>query len=218
MPPKAMRAVHFRHRGRSQCTADRRDVLVEPLRHLVAVELWIDGVIPRHRRTRHCSHRHLDRLDELSRPAVLLAVGDEELFQRQPPFAIGAIQHQRRAERNQRRRHVADWRAVGDVATDGAGVSNLHRADPPHQFAERGIVPTQHLDRRRIGDRRADPQQLAILSRNSSSSGTRAVETSTGRRRCCLVTHRPISVAPPSSWAVGCRRRMSISSARLVGA
>jgi hypothetical protein len=42
----------------------------------------------------------------------------------------------RRAQRDQRRRRVADRRAIGDVAADGTGIAHLLAADTVHQLAE----------------------------------------------------------------------------------
>ena len=85
--------------------------------------------------------RHEDRFDELARRAVLLAVGEEEILQRDLPPLGPAPQRQPRVERDQRRRQVADRRAVGDVAADRAGVADLDGGEAAHQLAEIGMEP-----------------------------------------------------------------------------
>ena len=49
------------------------------------------------------------------------------------------LQDEGRAERDQRRRGVADRRAVGDVAADRADVAHLLAGEPAHELAEIGI-------------------------------------------------------------------------------
>ena len=120
MPPKAMRASATRPPSSAQLERRHhgRDVLVEALGDLV-------GAVARAGR----GPGHGDALDELAGPAVLLAVGDEEVLERQAADARSPRRSmQRGAERDQRRVGVADRRAVGDVAADRAGVADLHRA------------------------------------------------------------------------------------------
>src|SRR5882724_3120905 len=77
-----------------------RDVLVEALRDLVAVELPAG-----------LRQRQTDQLDEFAGPAVLPAVGDEIILERHFAPTGRRAQHQRGAEGDQRRRAVADRRA-----------------------------------------------------------------------------------------------------------
>ena len=64
-----------------------------------------------------------------------LSVVDEEVLEREVPPLVAAPQDERAAERDQRRRHVADRRAIGDVAADGAGVADQRRTNPLDQSA-----------------------------------------------------------------------------------
>ena len=82
---------------------------------------------------------HDDAADELAGGAVLLAIGEEEILERQAADALALAQLERRSERDEGRREVADRRAVGDVAADRAGGADLHAAEAPHQLAEIGI-------------------------------------------------------------------------------
>ena len=83
-----------------------RDVLVEALRHLVAAEMLV----------RPRASRHGDADDELAGPAVLPAIVEEEVLERQGSPVPAMPQIELGPERDQRRRQVADRRAVGDVA------------------------------------------------------------------------------------------------------
>ena len=71
-----------------------------------------------------------------------------------------AAQRQLGAERDQGRRHVADRRAVGDIAADRAGVADLDAADPPDQLAEIGVQAGQRLAGVGIADRRAERERV----------------------------------------------------------
>ena len=79
------------------------------------------------------------RQHELARRAILLAVGDEEVFQRQRARRLALAQHDPAAERDQGRREIADWRTVGDIAADCSARPHLHRAEAAHEFAEIGM-------------------------------------------------------------------------------
>src|ERR1700722_3964186 len=69
--------------------------------------------------------RSLDREDELARLAVLLAVGDEEVFQREDTGTGALAQDNPAPKRDQSRRQVADRRAVGDVSADRSAHPHL---------------------------------------------------------------------------------------------
>ena len=66
-----------------------------------------------------------------------------------------------RAERDQRRRAVADRRAVGDVAADRADVAHLLAAEPAQQLADVRIERRERCLRVGIGDAGADLQRRA---------------------------------------------------------
>ena len=131
MPPKATRADAMRRPSSVNLKAPRhgRDILVEALRHLVGAEILIGFQL-----------RHDDARERYS-PGCrsCLPIGDEEAFQRDRPHALATAQFELRAERDQRRREIADGRSIGDVAADGAGGAHLHGAKAPHDFAEIGI-------------------------------------------------------------------------------
>ena len=75
--------------------------------------------------------------------AVLLAVGDEELLQRQRAAASPLRSSTVAPSAISAGGEVADRRAVGDVAADRAGGAHLHGAEPAHEFAEVGIERRQ---------------------------------------------------------------------------
>src|SRR5690606_15325069 len=106
------------------------------------------GVLARHR------HRHL--LHELARLTVLPAVGDEIVFKPYGAPALTFAQGKRAAQRDQRRRRVADGRAVGDVAADGAHVAHLLAADALDQVPKRRYLPRKRRQRLAVGDAGAD--------------------------------------------------------------
>jgi hypothetical protein len=64
------------------------------------------------------------------------------------------------AKRDQRRREIADRRAVGDVAADGAGLAHLGRAEARHHDAEIGVQRRQM--RRRARERRGRAEAQAV--------------------------------------------------------
>ncbi len=101
-----------------------RDVLVEALGHLVGTKA----------QTRLRLGQD-DALDELGRFAVLLAVLDEEALQRQLAPLVAAPEHDPGTGRDQGRGAVADRRAVGDVAADGAYVPDLLATEPAEELA-----------------------------------------------------------------------------------
>ncbi len=107
---------------------DRRDVLVEALGNLVAPERFAGRQLG-----------HADGAHEFARLAPLAAIGDEEVFQGKLADRRAALEHERRAERDQGRGHVADRRAVGDVAAERADIAHLLAGEPAQQFAEIGI-------------------------------------------------------------------------------
>ena len=88
---------------------------------------------------------------------------------RVPP---AGTQLHRGAERDQRRRRVADRRAVGDVAADGAGGAHLLRAEPAQQFAEIGVDGRQRLGGRFVGDGGADGDGVAVVGDAGQIAGT----------------------------------------------
>ena len=91
-----------------------RNVLVEALGDLVAAEMLAG-------RASGCATMRTNSPG----CAILLAVVDEEVLERHRARLVAALQSERRAERDQRRRQVADRRAIGDVAADRAGRAHL---------------------------------------------------------------------------------------------
>ena len=67
------------------------------------------------------------------------------------------------AERDEGGRHVADRRAVGDIAADRAGVADLDAADPADQLAEIRMQPGQRLAGVGIADGRAERERVRAL-------------------------------------------------------
>ena len=174
MPPKASRAAATRSavEPQSERRHHRRDVLVEPLADLV-------GAVARARRRL----RHDDPLDELARPAVLLAVGDEEVLERQAAALArrGAACRVAPAAISDRRA-VADRRAVGDVAADRAGVADLHRGEAPPHLAHVRIPAGQRRHRVAVADAGADLDRLRRSPR-SAAAPARGRDRPPGRAR-----------------------------------
>ena len=96
--------------------------------------------------------------DELAGRAVLATVGEEEVLQRQRPDAVAPAQLELAPERDEGRREVADRRAVGDVAADGARGPDLPAAEPAQELAEVGVDPGERRAGIGVGRRRADAQ------------------------------------------------------------
>ena len=98
------------HRKRS---ANRGDILIESLRHLIAREplTWA--------RARH-AHRH----QEFSGFERIALIAEVETFERYPARARAAAQFQFGVERNQYRHGISDRRAVGEIAAQSAGVAH----------------------------------------------------------------------------------------------
>ena len=99
--------------------------------------------------------RHPDGGEIFARPQCGLPVAGIELIQRQGAGALAPAQHQRGVERDQSRHGVADGRAVGDVAADGAGVADRHGTEPAEQLAEVRIKPCNRGERLGVGCGRA---------------------------------------------------------------
>ena len=55
-------------------------------------------------------------------------------------------QAQCRTKSDQRRRHVSDWRAVGNVPANCSGVADLAGADTPNKFAKVRINLAKHIN------------------------------------------------------------------------
>ncbi len=72
-------------------------------------------------------------------------------------------QCQRRAERDQRRRHVSDRRAVGDVAADRAHVAHLVATDPVDQFPQRRNARRQRGEGIRVADACPDRDDAVLF-------------------------------------------------------
>ena len=81
-----------------------------------------------------------DLFDELPGSAILFAIADEEIFERDLPAFLAPAQHEARGERDECRRAVADGRAVGDIAPHGPAGPDLGRPQAAQQFAEIRIL------------------------------------------------------------------------------
>ncbi len=66
-------------------------------------------------------------------------------------------------ERDQHGRHVADGRAIGDIAADGAGGTHLARADAAQDLADIRVEPRELRLRFRIGRSGADRQPVLLV-------------------------------------------------------
>ena len=127
--------------SRSGRRPHRRDVLVEALADLVGAEARA--------RAPACGTR--DALDELARAPVLLAVGDEEVLERQRAALVAAPQHER----------GAGAISAGGPSPIGEPLAMLPpmvpalrictRGEAAQQLAEVGIVRRQRLPWRRCG-------------------------------------------------------------------
>ena len=95
--------------------------------------------------------------------AVLLAVGQEEVFERHGAAFAALAQHQLGAERDQRGGHVADRGAVGDIAADRARVADLQAADAADQLAQIGMEAGERVLRLGIAHARADREAVRRL-------------------------------------------------------
>ena len=95
--------------------------------------------------------------------AILLAVAQEEILERDGAALASAAEREPGAERDEGGRHVADRRAVGDIAADRAGVADLDAADPADKLAEIGMEAGERLARVGIADRRAERERVRAL-------------------------------------------------------
>ena len=192
MPPNAKRAartrvaVEFdRQRG-----ADRRDVAVEALRHLVGAQL------------RRRVQRHVQRLDEFTGLEPVLHVVEVEIGQRQRAPALAAAQLDRRVQRHQHRRRVADRRAVRDVAAHRAGIADRQRGKAQPDLLQRRPVRRERAPRRFERGAGADAQH-PVVDADALQLVDLADVDQLGQLAQLLVTQRPMSVEPASSVAVG---------------
>src|SRR5262249_6760970 len=135
-----------------ECAADRRNVLIEPLADLVDLE-----------DAERARLRHEHRLEEFRPPAILLAIGEKEGLERDVPRARPSTQPQLGVRPDGRRRHVADGRAIGDVATDGAQVADLNGSEPPDQLEHAGIKLAERGLGALISDGRSEPQSFRAV-------------------------------------------------------
>jgi Resolvase, N terminal domain len=87
--------------------------------------------------------RHLHGLDKFTRRAVLFPVSKEEGFERQLASCGVATQPQCCAERDQRRRQIANRGAVGDVTTNRPCITDLNGGKAPQQLAEIRVKPAE---------------------------------------------------------------------------
>ena len=78
--------------------------------------------------------------DEFRSFAVLFAVGEEEILERQRAQIVAAAQMQGRTHRDQRRRRVANRRAIGDIAANGGSIAHLFAGIAAQQFGKAGVA------------------------------------------------------------------------------
>src|SRR5699024_5066660 len=135
-----------------ECSTASGYVLVESLGQLVAAKVLVGA-----------QFRDVYALDELARLAVLLAVIDMQILERNVAPAVRAVQHYTRAEGNQYRHGIADGRAVGDVAADGGGVADQQGGEARHQVTEIGEAAVDDFHRLSMRDRRADGDFVVIF-------------------------------------------------------
>ena len=132
-----------------ETAADGGDVLVKPLRQLVARQF--PG-----------SFRDVDCLQEFPGKDVLLAVSQEEVLDWNGPRFAAAAQQQPCAEDDQRRRQVADRRTVGDVPADCGRIADLNRSEAADQFRQRRVVVADELPEFREGNACTDLQRTIL--------------------------------------------------------
>jgi hypothetical protein len=168
MPPKATRAsvTHAVLDAQREGAADTGDVAVEPLGELDDADQHVG------RRA-----RNPDALDELAGRSILLAVAQEEVLEREGAALGSAPERQLGAERDQGRRHVADRRAVGDVAADRAGIADLDPADAADQLAEIRVKAGQRFAGFGVTDRRAERERLRGSPRSACRSAMSPMKT-----------------------------------------
>src|SRR5690606_31817813 len=98
-------------------TAYRRNILVDTFRELV---------------TRHqavgIAQRHFYTFDEFARFAILLAVVEIQVFQRQFAATRAFAQYHDGTHRDQSRSSIANRRAVREIAYQSAGVADRGRS------------------------------------------------------------------------------------------
>ena len=132
-----------------ETAANGRDILVEALAHLVAAEPCA-----------RARERDFDGFEEFAGCPGLRSVVDKEILDGEPAGFAGFPQDKGRIEHDQCRRHVADGRAVGDVAADGAGVADLDRSETPNNFTEVGEDVGDGRERLGIGHAGADGEPV----------------------------------------------------------
>ena len=154
MPPKATRASRDDAAldAQGEGAADAGNVAVEPLGELDDPD-------------QHVGRRagNADALDELAGREILLAVAQEEILEREGAALGSAPERELGAQRDQRRRHVADRRAVGDIAADRAGVADLDSADAADELAEIRMQAGQRLAGLGVADGRPERERLRAL-------------------------------------------------------
>ena len=111
------------------------DILIKPLRNFVAPK-----------EAGFFQTRRKDRFDKFAVAKVLLTVFQKERLKGKLAAITPAAQTQCRTKSDQRRRHVSDWRAVGDIPTNCSGVADLAGADTPNKFAKVRINIAKHIN------------------------------------------------------------------------
>ena len=138
IPPNAMRADVTMPPPTAilKTPAKRRNILIKALGDFIAFQL-----------IRRCVQGNAHGLNKLTGLAILFAIFNEKLFQRHCASVIAFSQHQFRIQRDERRRHIADWRSIGDITADRAGISDLNSPDTTYKFAKVRIGSRQRVHR-----------------------------------------------------------------------
>src|SRR5690606_21043507 len=128
------------------------DILVAPLGDFVDGEFLALG-----------RQRHLNLLHEFTCAPVLLAIGDEEILQRNGAALHALAQRQPRTQRDQRRRSVANGRTVGDVSADRAHIAHLFATYAGYQLPKRRDAPGQGGESLAVGNAGSDGNDAVAL-------------------------------------------------------
>ena len=192
----ARRAHHavleVQREGATHC----RDVRVEALRQFPAPDLQPGG-----------GQWHLDRGDDLVGGEVLLHVVEVEVLEGHATLAVRAGEHDPAAERDQRRHRVADWRAVGDVAAQGAGVAHRRRGEALPQLAQFGEGAGERSEGVGEADRGADVQRAVFLPHAAQLGDLAEIKDGAERAESFVDPHADVGAA-------GQQRRLGMALAQ----
>ena len=123
--------------------------MIEPFRQFVDPQRW-------------GADRDGNRLDKLAGLAVLAAIVEEEILQRQATAHRPPAQMQGRPHGDQGRRAIADGRAIGDIAADGGRVADLQAGIAAQHFGKGRVQGEHGLQQGLNRHPRADPQGVAL--------------------------------------------------------